>query len=113
MTMRGRAQTTRRNDTELAVLVRQTRTGLGLSQAQFSTLFGVHWITVSRWERGVLEPSPYHTAFLREYSLAAARPDAYDVGRQAMQRMAAYGAPATIFYMLSMAGLCTMERGIE
>jgi putative transcriptional regulator len=37
----------------------------GLTQADFARLFGIHAMTVSKWERGVAEPTPYQTALLQ------------------------------------------------
>lgn len=34
--------------------VRRIRKRLGLTQARFAKLVGVHFVTVSRWEKGVL-----------------------------------------------------------
>ncbi len=34
--------------------VRQIRKRLGLTQAEFARLVGVHLVTVSRWEKGAL-----------------------------------------------------------
>lgn len=34
------------------------RTALGVTQAEMATLLGVHWITVSKWERGVNSVPP-------------------------------------------------------
>ena len=34
--------------------VREIRRRLGLSQAAFAELVGVHWVTVSRWETGAM-----------------------------------------------------------
>lgn len=37
--------------------VREVRRALGLTQAELAELFGVHEVTVGRWERGELRPS--------------------------------------------------------
>lgn len=36
-----------------------SRKRLKLTQAEFSCLMGVHPITVSKWERGLAEPTPW------------------------------------------------------
>lgn len=46
------------------------RKDLGLSQPEFGQLFGVHPMTVSKWERGVLAPSEYQLALMREFQKA-------------------------------------------
>jgi putative transcriptional regulator len=48
------------------------RQSLGLSQTEFGQLFGVHAMTVSKWERGIATPSAYQFALMREFEIAAA-----------------------------------------
>ena len=48
------------------------RTALGLSQVQFAQLFGVHFMTVSKWERGVVAPSTYQGALMNQFAQTAA-----------------------------------------
>ena len=43
------------------------RNALGLTQAQFASLLGVHSLTVSKWERGLLAPSPYQLALMQSF----------------------------------------------
>ena len=47
------------------------RTDLGLSQIQFGQLFGVHFMTVSKWERGVLSPNTYQLALMDQFRKTA------------------------------------------
>lgn len=49
------------------------RTRLDLSQAELGELLGVHAMTVSKWERGVLQPSPHQRRLLRALADAAER----------------------------------------
>lgn len=42
----------------LAVLVKQTRKRMGLTQVQFAERIGVSFQTVNRWERGKTKPLP-------------------------------------------------------
>lgn len=44
---------------------------LRLTQEQFAQLLGVHSLTVSKWERGVLIPTPYQTALMHSFASAA------------------------------------------
>ena len=46
------------------------RESLGLTQADFASLLGVHSMTVSKWERGVTEPTPYQQALINEFALS-------------------------------------------
>lgn len=47
------------------------RRSLGLSQVEFGQLFGAHSMTVSKWERGVLKPTAYQTALMRQFQTTA------------------------------------------
>jgi len=47
------------------------RRDLGLSQVQFAQLFGVHFMTVSKWEHGNIIPSPYQFALMVKFSQTA------------------------------------------
>lgn len=53
--------------------IKQLREDLGLSQVQFGQLFGVHTMTVSRWERGALSPSDYQHGLMLEFRKSATR----------------------------------------
>ncbi len=44
--------------------VARLRKAHGLTQARLAALVGVHPMTVSKWERGVLEPGPFERALL-------------------------------------------------
>ena len=52
------------------------RNSLGLSQGEFGQLFGVHAMTVSKWERGILVPTPYHVALMEQFRKTAAAREA-------------------------------------
>lgn len=58
--------------------VSKLRSKLGLSQAQFGNLFGVHPMTVSKWERGILNPTDYQLALMMEFEKAAKRKEVRD-----------------------------------
>jgi DNA-binding transcriptional regulator YiaG len=47
------------------------RNALGLSQAEFAQLFGVHPMTVSKWERGVLKPTSYQGVLMNDFEKAS------------------------------------------
>ena len=46
------------NDNDLAGMIKNLRTRLGLTQEQFAARVGVTWSTVNRWENGRGRPSP-------------------------------------------------------
>jgi molybdopterin-binding protein len=51
------------------------RTNLGLTQAQLADVTGVHPMTVSKWERGVLQPTRHQQAILAALeAVAGGRP---------------------------------------
>jgi len=49
----------------------QLRTDLGLSQVQFAQLFGTHFMTVSKWERGLLVPTDYQQVLMAQFRKTA------------------------------------------
>ena len=51
--------------------IAKLRKQLALNQTQFGSLFDVHPMTVSKWERGLLQPTPYQVALMDEFSKAA------------------------------------------
>jgi molybdopterin-binding protein len=52
-------------------LLKPLRVRLNLSQKELGELLGVHVMTVSKWERGVLEPSAHQKRILRALGDAA------------------------------------------
>lgn len=53
--------------------VRALRERLGLSQKELAELVGVHAMTVSKWERGVLAPADHARGLLKRFAHAAER----------------------------------------
>ncbi len=51
--------------------IAELRGRLGLNQMEFGNLFGVHPMTVSKWERGTLSPNHYQLALMNEFLRAA------------------------------------------
>jgi putative transcriptional regulator len=47
------------------------RRSLKLTQNEYAMLFGIHHMTVSKWERGDLKPSGYQLALMNEFREAA------------------------------------------
>ncbi|GAA4247866.1 helix-turn-helix domain-containing protein [Azospirillum formosense] len=50
------------------------KTVLGVSQGEFARIAGSTQTTVSRWERGELEPSRSEMARIRDYAKASGKP---------------------------------------
>lgn len=55
--------------------IRRLRDRLSLTQAQLGQLVDAHWVTVSRWEKGSLVPSPFQVALLQQFETAARKQD--------------------------------------
>ncbi|HQW20928.1 MAG TPA: helix-turn-helix domain-containing protein [Rhodocyclaceae bacterium] len=51
--------------------IAQLRKDLGLSQVEFGQLFGSHFMTVSKWERGIATPSSYQFALMQQFRQTA------------------------------------------
>jgi len=81
-----------------AAEVSALRTALRLTQGQFATLLGVHSLTVSKWERGVLAPSPYQDALMQSFARSQAR--APDVGTLAAGVLVGAGVGAALYLLL-------------
>jgi len=58
------------------------RQRLDLSQAAFAKLLGVHAMTVSKWERGVLKPRAHQQRLLKALARAPERPKGAGKGAQ-------------------------------
>lgn len=67
------------------------RKRLGLTQVEFSILFGVHPITVSKWERGKAEPTVW------QYLLAA---NLVETGKDISRMLANRGPISTLAHLL-------------
>lgn len=78
--------------------VSNLRERLELSQSQFGQLFGVHPMTVSKWERGSLQPSLFQQALMREYAQAASKDEGStkNVGSILVEQ----GTTTAIFHLL-------------
>jgi putative transcriptional regulator len=78
------------------------RKALGLSQVEFGHLLGVHLMTVSKWERGVAQPSPYQVALLREFKKAAAA-SGEQIKTEIKTRLVGRGVAAALLMLLAAA----------
>jgi transcriptional regulator with XRE-family HTH domain len=77
------------------------RTQLSLSQAQLAALLGVHSLTVSKWERGLLRPTQHQEALMTTF--AKARSANAAVGEEAKKALIAAGVIVALFILLSAA----------
>ena len=80
------------------------RAALGLSQAEFAQLFGIHHMTVSKWERPhrppLATPTAYQTALMHAFSLAAQAKKA-EVQQQVKIILIGAGVVAALSFLLS------------
>jgi transcriptional regulator with XRE-family HTH domain len=83
-----------------AAEVRSIRDRLGLTQEQLAQLLGVHPLTVSKWERGVLIPSTHQATLLRSFRKAAKKPD---VGETVGAALVTAGVALALFLLLEAA----------
>lgn len=73
---------------------------LGLTQADFARLFDAHVMTISKWERGVVTPSPYQVALMEQFRqrAEAAKEEART---QVKQLLVGAGVIAALIWLLS------------
>lgn len=76
------------------------RKKLGLNQAQFAQLFGIHQMTISRWERGELVPTDYHVELLKDFKIAADKKDTRDM---ISKLLIGAGIIAAVYFLLRLA----------
>ncbi len=57
----------------MALDLKELRARLGLSQGELAELLGVHAMTVSKWERGKLQPAAHQKRLLKSFTAAAER----------------------------------------
>jgi transcriptional regulator with XRE-family HTH domain len=80
--------------------IQSLRQTLGLSQVQFAQLFGVHFMTVSKWERDVLAPSPYQLALLQQFAQTAAAKQE-QAAKEVKNLLIGAGVVAALIFLLS------------
>ena len=78
------------------------RQDLGLNQDKFGQLFGIHPMTVSKWERGILTPTPYQVAIMEAFKKAARKEE---IKRTLKNILVAAGVVAAIYLLLK----CSQE----
>jgi DNA-binding transcriptional regulator YiaG len=73
------------------------RRSLGLNQDKFGQLFGIHPMTVSKWERGILTPTPYQVAMMEAFKKAARKEE---IKKQLKNILVAAGVVAAVYLLL-------------
>lgn len=80
--------------------IMRIRKTLGLTQEQFSRLFDVHPMTVSKWERGQSEPTPYQAGLMESFGWTAER-DIPGVRAQVKKLLVTAGVIAALTFLLT------------
>lgn len=78
------------------------RRALGLSQVEFARLFDVHFMTVSKWERGLVSPTPYQVALMHEFRRAT-ETQQVKVNEQLKNLLVSAGVIAAVYFLLKSA----------
>lgn len=78
--------------------IHKFRQDLGLNQDKFGQLFGIHPMTVSKWERGILTPTPYQVAMMEAFKKAARKEE---IRKTLKNVLVAAGVIAAIYLLLT------------
>jgi predicted transcriptional regulator len=81
--------------------IQRLRKSLRLTQDQFSRPLGVHWVLISKWERGAAKPKPYHAALLD--AIKAAKEKKPEIGSTVAGLLASKGAIWALYHLLKAA----------
>jgi putative transcriptional regulator len=76
------------------------RKSLGLAQADFARLFDAHVMTISKWERGIVEPSAYQVS-LMEHFRQKAKLQAEEAQKEVKNLLVGAGVIAALIWLLS------------
>lgn len=83
-----------------STFIAQLRKDLGLSQADFGRLFDAHFMTVSKWERGIAFPTPYQVALMQSFR-ETANAKQQEAQEQVKQLLVGAGVVAALLWLLS------------
>jgi transcriptional regulator with XRE-family HTH domain len=81
--------------------IKSVREKLGLGQAEFAQLLGVHALTVSRWERGMLTPTPHQQAFIASFNRASTSEE--NIGSKVGALLVSAGVVVALYALLEAA----------
>jgi len=74
---------------------------MGLSQGEFAQLFGAHFMTISRWERGVAAPTAYQVALLEHFQKVVGEKKK-QASEEVKKLLVGAGVVAALAWLLSM-----------
>lgn len=78
--------------------IKATRTELGLTQAQFAQLLGAHPLTVWKWEKGDLQPTPHQQGLIASFGKASRSQS--DIGSEVSTLLVTAGVVVAIYALL-------------
>lgn len=81
--------------------IKQIRDRLGFTQVQFGSLLGVHPLTVSKWERGALQPTPHQQALITSFRTASTKQE--NVGKTVGELLITAGVIVALLALLNAA----------
>jgi len=81
--------------------IRSLRQSLQMTQDQFAQLMGMHSLTVSKWERGILQPNPYQAALMQSFKKAKERKP--DIGDFVKGLIVGAGIGIALYHLLNAA----------
>ena len=89
-----------RNDYLVLVMnIKSIRNNLDITQEQMARLLGVHPMTVSKWERGLLEPNYHNYNML--YCFNQAYKKDKKIGKKALKELNYLGVGRALFVVLN------------
>lgn len=85
--------------------IRGLRESMELTQAQFASLLGTTWVTVSRWENGHASPTPYQSNLMRAMKKGGEKePKRVDEARDLLLAGAVVAALGLLLYAATKSG---------
>lgn len=81
--------------------IKDIRSSLDLTQVQFADLLGVHPITVSKWERGILTPTSHQAALIQSFAKASQKED--NIGDRVESLLVTAGVAVALYVILDAA----------
>ena len=81
--------------------IKEIRNLLGMNQDRFGIILGVSYVTIFRWERGVVEPSLYRMLLIRAFKEAHRK--CKTISEEANITMSQYGVIKALYVLLKAA----------
>ena len=74
---------------------------MALSQSEFAQLLGAHFMTISKWERGISAPTAYQGALLEHFKKVTSEKKA-QASEEVKKLLVGAGVVAALAWLLSM-----------